>query len=264
MRRRRRGLDRLDRRGRLDQRARAVHLRRRPLAVGRPPPPRRQLARRGRGHPRRLLEGGVRRLARRAPGRGPRRARLDGLEPGVPPGRQRRRRPGHLRRRRRRHRPPRRRRGPRPRHRAHPGPLRRRAPRRLGGGPRPLRAVGRRAGARDRGGVPGRRARPDRGRRGRSRRRSRRGVPRRAARAVVRRGRPAPAGPARRARCAASTDAATPTSRCRSPRTTCGRLAPPARTPSCSTVDGDHFVLIDPTSDVWDATVDLLDELGGS
>ena len=30
------------------------------------------------------------------------------------------------------------------------------------------------------------------------------------------------------------------------------------------TVDGDHFVLIDPASDVWDATVDLLDELGGS
>ncbi len=30
------------------------------------------------------------------------------------------------------------------------------------------------------------------------------------------------------------------------------------------TVDGDHFVLIDPSSDVWDATVDLLDELGGS
>ena len=66
-----------------------------------------------RGRPRRVLAVAVRPLARTAAGRRPGAARVHGVEPGVPPGRQRRRLAGDLRRRCRRDRQARR---PRRRH----------------------------------------------------------------------------------------------------------------------------------------------------
>ena len=175
-------------------------LRRRPQPVRRDLPPVGGVPRRGRGDPRRLLEGGVRRLARPAARHQPGRRGLDRLEPGVPPGRQRRRRAGDPRRRGRGHRRARRRRGARHLDGDHPRSLGRWAPRHLGGVPRPLRAVAAGAGPGHRGRLPGRRPRPARRPRPRSGGRCRRGVPRPSAGAGRRPGGPAPAGPARRTR----------------------------------------------------------------
>ena len=172
-------------------------------------------------------------------------ARLDRLEPGVPPGRQRRRsarRPSTTS-------PPastgwptsR----PRPRHRRHPGPLRRRAPRRPGRPPAARFARWARRGSRSPAVVsPGRRARPrraaDDGPRGRRRRGVRSGPPPGPA---VRRGRPAAADPARRAGAVRARAAATTTCRSRSPTDyvrarTRGRGADA----ELVAVEGDHFV----------------------
>ena len=240
-----------------------VRLRRRPEPVRRAPPAGGHAARRGRGHPRRLLARGVRPHARHPAGRRPGRGGLGGVEPGVPPGRRRPRgrrgRAGHPGRRGGRHRPAA---GPRtrPRHGAHPRALRGRAPRGLGGLARALRAVaGRRR--RHRRGLAGRRARPAlRARRG-ARRRGGRGVPRPPADRGGRGRRPGAAGPARRAAGLRARPRTTRSCRSTSPRGTSRGPPPPGRAPRLVAVDGDHFTVVDTGSAAWATTLGVLADL---
>ena len=146
--------------------------------------------------------------------------------------------------------------GPRPRpvDGGHPRPLRRRPPRRLGGLPRPVRALAGR-GRRHRRRLPGRRARPAGGvRRGAGRRR-RRGVPRPRPRTGRRPGRPAQQVPLDVPAVVRARHRRRRSCRSASPRGYVARATAAGARAELVEVDGDHFVVIDTGSDAWKQTL---------